>query len=91
MNKSDVLASWEQVKGTHFGQWLQSVTDKAAEETVSQFMGFSELAPLLRVQGFRQGVMHWKAELAEVRRQHDLETKKAKRPFLERIGLGGRT
>lgn len=88
MNKSDVLVSWEQVKDTDFGKWLVSETEKAGHETVGQFMQFSELAPLLRVQGFRAGSQHWQAQLGELRRQVDEEEKKRKKSFLNKIGLG---
>ena len=91
VNNADILAAWEQTKDTAFGKWLTSETEKATHETTNQFMQFSELAPLLRVQGFRAGVKHWQELLAEARRQHDLEVRKSKSGILARIGLGGHT
>ncbi len=87
--KVDILVSWEQVKNTCFGKWLVAETEKSCHEAVTQFMTFSDLAPLLRVQGFRAGVNHWRDQLADLKRQNDLDEKKRKGGFLQRIGLGG--
>ena len=89
MNPSDVLFSWGQVKDTEFGKWLIHETEKARMEAVEQSMAFDELAPLLKVQGFRTGVQHWSVQLAEMQRVLELDEKKRKKGFLERVGLGG--